>query len=409
MRRQADTSHDLATTPTQHVNRAERGAVFKTKSVQDLVIRVDLNRGSASLENVLDLYRDALARRRVDSACHPDHVGFPHLRRICSDAGEPKFDGRLVQRGEDRLHDALAVLGQHHRLSILEIRDFNRVRTKVLTGGIPKRAQLSALRNAACQYFGSDAVEIANFQYRKAMVLPENGERIVQSILTPLNESTVEFRFTSVGADTAEMWETHMIGVARRVNAASGERIPVKIEDVLQRCGTTIQIDAYYEVLNALGLEYGTSFRAIHMLRRGRGEVVTRVRLPAHLASDGESRPHPALLDACLHLYPALVDVYGDFTQPVKEQRCTHLPLAIEHFHWTGIGLENAWVHGVRRQPINSDPDIFTVDISIFHEDGGFAGAIDGLSLKRLSPEALTGVAASDAAHISRQTAVTTA
>jgi len=344
-------------------------------------------------------------RRRVSLPSYP----FEHCRFwIDPDRGGGSTAGRLTGLTGSRLRSPLTEVQFESTYSLRRFPylDHHRIYGMPV---LPTTAGLSALRNAACQYFGSDAVEIANFQYRKAMVLPENGERIVQSILTPLNESTVEFRFTSVGADTAEMWETHMIGVARRVNAASGERIPVKIEDVLQRCGTTIQIDAYYEVLNALGLEYGTSFRAIHMLRRGRGEVVTRVRLPAHLASDGESRPHPALLDACLHLYPALVDVYGDFTQPVKEQRCTHLPLAIEHFHWTGIGLENAWVHGVRRQPINSDPDIFTVDISIFHEDGGFAGAIDGLSLKRLSPEALTGVAASDAAHISRQTAVTTA
>src|SRR5262249_52459307 len=158
-------------------------------------------------------------------------------------------------------------------------------------------------------------------------------------------ESTAEFRLASVGADAAEMWETHMVGVARRVNAPSSRHIPVKIEEILQRCGTTIHIDAYYEALNALGLEYGASFRGIHMLRRGSDEVMTRVRLPAHLSFERESGPHPALLDACLHLYPALAGAYGDFTQPVEERRRTHLPFAVEHFHCTETGLQDAWVH----------------------------------------------------------------
>ena len=50
---------------------------------------------------------------------------------------------------------------------------------------LPTTVGLAALRDAAGQYFGSDTVEIANLQYREAMVLPESGERIVQSILTP--------------------------------------------------------------------------------------------------------------------------------------------------------------------------------------------------------------------------------
>ena len=64
---------------------------------------------------------------------------------------------------------------------------------------LPTTAGLTALRDAARQYFGSDAVEIANLQYREAMVLPESGERIVQSILTPLDDSAAEFRFASIG------------------------------------------------------------------------------------------------------------------------------------------------------------------------------------------------------------------
>ena len=65
---------------------------------------------------------------------------------------------------------------------------------------LPTTVGLTALRDAARQYFESDTVEIANLQYREAMVLPEHGERIVQTILTPLDDSTAEFRFTSIGA-----------------------------------------------------------------------------------------------------------------------------------------------------------------------------------------------------------------
>src|SRR5207247_10665954 len=76
---------------------------------------------------------------------------------------------------------------------------------------LPTTAGLTALRDAACQYFGSDAVEIANLQYRQAMVLPESGERIVQSILTPRYGSRAESRFATSrpsGSHTGRSRET---------------------------------------------------------------------------------------------------------------------------------------------------------------------------------------------------------
>ena len=95
---------------------------------------------------------------------------------------------------------------------------------------------------------------------------------------------------------------------------------------------SSIPVDRYYEALRALGLEYGASFRAIEMLQRGDGEVLTRVRLPSHLSADHQSGLHPALLDACLHLYPALVDAYGDFTKAAEEPRRVYLPVGVARF-----------------------------------------------------------------------------
>src|SRR5258708_12323437 len=80
---------------------------------------------------------------------------------------------------------------------------------------LPTTVGVTALRDAACQYFGSDAVEIANLQYREAMVLPETGGRIVQSIRTPLGNSAAKFRFAGIGTNPAAMWRSHFVGRPR--------------------------------------------------------------------------------------------------------------------------------------------------------------------------------------------------
>ena len=256
---------------------------------------------------------------------------------------------------------------------------------------LPTTVGLTALRDAAGQYFGSDTVEIVNLQYREAMVLPDSGERIVQSILTPMDESTAEFRYASTSASGADDWRTHMVGVARKANPTrNGHAAPLELDRVRQRCASSIKVDRYYETLCALGLEYGASFRGIEMLQRGSGEVLTRVRLPTHVSLDGQSGLHPALLDACLHLYPALVDAYGDFTEVPNEPRRTYLPFSVERFHCSaGVHAREVWVHAVRRQSGNGNSEIFTADIAIYQDDGRFAAAIEGLSLKPLPPEAL--------------------
>jgi surfactin synthase thioesterase subunit/acyl carrier protein len=125
------------------------------------------------------------------------------------------------------------------------------------------------------------------------------------------------------------------------------------------------------------------------MLARGSGEVLTRVRLPAHLCNDGQSALHPALLDACLHLYPALVDAYGDFELASRQGGGIYLPVGVECFRCTGKGAGQVWAHGARRTQANGNAESLTVDIVIYHDDGRFAAAIEGLSLKPLPPDAL--------------------
>ena len=255
---------------------------------------------------------------------------------------------------------------------------------------LPTTAGLVALRDAARQHFGSDTVEIANLQYREAMVLPESGERIVQLILTPLDDSAAELRFASIGADAADSWRTHMVGVARKDSTWSLEKASVQLDHIRQRCSSSIPVDRYYEALRTSGLEYGASFRAIEMLQRGNGEVLTRVRLPPHLSIDGEPGLHPALLDACLHLYPALVDAYGDFTPAAAEGALrTYLPVGVERFTCASVAAREVWVHGVRRKAANGADEFVTVDLTVYQDDRRVA-AIEGLSLKRLPPETLT-------------------
>ncbi|HEY7665471.1 MAG TPA: SDR family NAD(P)-dependent oxidoreductase [Xanthobacteraceae bacterium] len=251
---------------------------------------------------------------------------------------------------------------------------------------LPLTAGLAALREAAQRHFGTDEVALANLQYREALVLPEDGERVVQSVLTPIDAGTAEFSLASIATDATEGWRTHMIGMARKEGSQGNQRAAAELDEIGARCRRSVPTERYYATLHAVGLQYGPAFRAITELRRGEGEALSRVRLPSHL--EPAQVLHPALLDACLHVYPALIDEYGDFNGTPPALGHTYLPIGLERYRCSGPPAREVWVHAVRR-PVRADPQTVTIDIAVYREDGSEAARLEGLSLRQLSPQAL--------------------
>jgi len=254
---------------------------------------------------------------------------------------------------------------------------------------LPFTAALTALREAGRRAFNTDKIDLVNVQYREAMVLPEAGERVVQLLLAPLDARTAEFRLVSGRGDAADGWRTHLVGMVRASAVTdSFDTTSLAIEDVKRRCTEFISRDRFYRTARAIGLEYGESFQGIQSVQRGFGEVLTKVKLPDRLPDDPEARLHPALLDSCLHIFPAFVDDHGGFTETPDSPRDTYLPIGVDAFHHVGIDAREVWAHATRRGT-DIDPDVLTIDIGIYQADGRFAAALEGLSLKRLAPAAL--------------------
>ena len=162
---------------------------------------------------------------------------------------------------------------------------------------LPMTAAIAALCDAARRHFGTDAVALDNFQYRDALVLPEAGERIVQTILTPVDGTTAECRLASIDAEMKEGWRTHIVCLAQKDGAARTEErleLPSSFRRSSRRCATSISVDHYYLTLRRLGLEYGPSFRGIEALHCGEHEVLAHVVMPEQLAESPSYPPSGA-------------------------------------------------------------------------------------------------------------------
>ncbi|MBV8138380.1 MAG: SDR family NAD(P)-dependent oxidoreductase, partial [Deltaproteobacteria bacterium] len=260
---------------------------------------------------------------------------------------------------------------------------------------LPTTAGLEVAIAGGMSLLDSREIELKNFVYREALLLPEEGFRIVHAIFTPEREGTFLFQILSTDATDIGAWSSHISGtLAARAPSSESDK-HLGIQDLVARQTREIPSDQYYEAIAQLGLNYGPSFRGIQALWCGKGEALSRVRIPDSLAIEGFEL-HPAFLDACLHIYPALVEEYGDFTAFPEGQKRTFLPISLERVRFLTRGLREAWVHAVRRLDPDGNSDTMTIDLRILNNEGRAVAVLDGLSLRRLAKEDL-GVGGGDA------------
>lgn len=255
---------------------------------------------------------------------------------------------------------------------------------------LPFAAGLVALCDAARTHLGSDRVYLTNVQYHRAMIVPEDSERLVQLVLCPA-EDGMGVRLSSLDGD---VWHSHMAGQAQ-LGEGDNPKISIRrsVDAIKARCSAEVGANAYYTFAGTLGLEYGGSFRGIEKIYRGSGETLTRVSLPAHLQLPGVGQ-HPALLDACLHIYPALAEEYRELDAGPDTQS-TYLPIGVERFVLSGAPRRDVWVHARRREQ-NVVQQTLTVDLDILDDEGGTFATMDGLVLKVISASVLAGHRQSD-------------
>ena len=260
---------------------------------------------------------------------------------------------------------------------------------------LPTTAGLEVAIAGGIGLLASREIELRNFVYREALLVPEESFRIVHAIFTPQEEGAFLFQFLSTAASDESPWSSHISGTVGLRAPTSAPDKYLSIQDLIARQIREIPVDRYYRAIGQLGLNYGPSFRGIQALWSGEGEALSRVRIPESLAIE-PFELHPAFLDACLHIYPALVKEYGDFTTLPEEPGRTFLPISLERVRFLDRGLREAWVHAVRRPTSEENRDLITLDIRILDGAGREVAILGGLSLKRLAPEDL-GAAPADA------------
>ena len=230
---------------------------------------------------------------------------------------------------------------------------------------------------AAAETVGPHACVIENLELREALIFPEDGERVVQTVLDSSEADGVWSArvFSRAAADNDPAgWVLHASAQLRPSTPVDAAM--TALDAARARCAQQPPA-SFYDHLSRRGIELGGGFRAIEQLWRGQGEAVGLVR--AH--GDSPTREHrgidPELLDGCLQILGAAAP--GQWTE--VDEDSTYLLTGLQRIRVTIPMPERLWSHA-RLRPADADGSLVG-DVVLCDDDGRVLGELTGVRLRR--------------------------
>ncbi|MDG2305441.1 MAG: type I polyketide synthase [Candidatus Binatia bacterium] len=231
---------------------------------------------------------------------------------------------------------------------------------------------------AAAANVGDDAPRVDTLTFETPLILPDDGVRTLQVVLSPDGEdhATVEF-FTRLGEEDGfrSTWTRHAHGRVQWTTETAELAAP-SLEAMKVRCADSVEIEEFYEALAATGLEYGPRFRGVKELYRGVDEALGRIELSESEEAEASAYGvHPALLDAAFQVFGA--------TFTGAERIGTYLPATLEHVRRLGTCGSGLWAHArlVEGEPGSSEE--LSAEVRLLNGAGELVMEVGALRARR--------------------------
>jgi acyl transferase domain-containing protein/NADPH:quinone reductase-like Zn-dependent oxidoreductase/acyl carrier protein len=213
-------------------------------------------------------------------------------------------------------------------------------------------------------------VGLEHVAFQEPLVLPPSGTCTVQVVVTP--GASPAFKICS---GSHRDWTVHVTGALRLAEPVVST--PEPLEAVQTRCTEALPVEAFYDWLRHLGIDYGPRFATIQALWRGQHQALARLHLPDQA---GAYPLHPILIDACFQTLGATA--YG------AAEGALQIPVGLDTFQLYRQPTDGSlWSYAVFRE---AEPQSVG-DIIVYDADGRLVAEARGLHLKAVSRQALLG------------------
>ena len=239
---------------------------------------------------------------------------------------------------------------------------------------MPTTAGIELVSAIASKVLKSDALLIENFLYERALVFTQTENQIIASC--KMRNDKIYFTLKNANDEnyfTATVLKNHRPDLP-----------DFYLNDLKAICDQKIPIKQFYSSIAKLGLNYGFDFRGITDLWLGNKKALTKVKL-VNALENKDYAIHPAFLDACLHIYPALADEYKDFSDNVASENKVYLPIGIDKFYKIKDCPAEVWVYA--EQVDVTTNGLLIVNIYLLDNQSEIIAVFEGLTLRKLSLE----------------------
>ncbi|MEH1901397.1 MAG: SDR family NAD(P)-dependent oxidoreductase [Nostoc sp.] len=235
---------------------------------------------------------------------------------------------------------------------------------------LPGTAFLEMAIAAGIEVLQTEQITIQNFLIQQALVIPEDGFKTVQIVLTPETSERYVVEIFSLHTDN---WLCHGSGIL--VKPSPRESISWHLGDHR----IEIALDHYYEELTARGIKLGKSFQTVKQVWQQEDKFIGEIYLPDELAREKtQYKLHPILLDGCLQVVGVVLVSQGN-TQ-------TYLPTSLDRLRVFSLG-KPCWSE-VKLRFFNH---AIIADLHLFAADGKLIAEIAGMQFQQASPQAVFG------------------
>ncbi len=224
-------------------------------------------------------------------------------------------------------------------------------------------------------------VALTDVQIQEALILPEEGERLVQTAVSPLQANQATVRIFS--QEENGNWQQHVTAVAH----LNPSPLPPteSLATIRERCSETIASADYYQILTDMGLDYGPAFRGIVAMQRQDGEALADIVLPDGVDGSGYLL-HPALLDACFQVIGAALPSFKEAAAHV------YVPVGVSRFQLFSAGVTAVSCHALLDAGA-AEAEALRGNMRLLDQSGQLVALVEGIQLRRVSRMALQQVA----------------
>lgn len=245
---------------------------------------------------------------------------------------------------------------------------------------MPATAVIEVALAAGASYFHSDNLVVKDAIIDQPLVLPENKQVSLQTVLEPIDAITSRVQMFSL-VETGDrgskdtIWVRHVSALVLN-NATQPPTDRFNLPEWIERQDKVeVPRQVFYQQARMAGFDYGPAFQTIQEIWRLTQaeplEALARVELPGKMAGEAaDYKCHPALLDGCLQ--PGILAFAGSLT--------LSMPVRLTHFALYAPHPSRVWVH-VRVLPAEDEAaDKRAVRYDIYDDQGAPVAEVEGLS-----------------------------